>query len=1090
MAIKFYFQSYKKGQYYSQKSHAYYHSTDIGNQVWLSPTELCHGEQLDLYEIKKRIDPNVGKKERNIIQRFNDTTQFTIKENVPYNKWNGIVFADLDLTHSKTFLSKINAVKNENGKIVSYDKEKNDQFYNALYDILSNIIPNNFYMIEHSSSGVGVHIMFYYDIEKTEENFKKCAAYSKQILLDNISNNDYGIIEDFNVFIREYEGNQKVLDPVIERAYQKCYITGIDWHINEFVSGEISIKELENFEIKPRNSINDNASYEIKSISIKNDKTWLTDHNERFYLYTALKKATRSKEELDIYWRQLCNHFELYKDYTLKKFYNEFNYDGIREENGRVEILAKYGIKIDKSKNHIDLGEGYLGDKRELILSLLQNGINFLQAPTCGGKTRFWTDYNIDLMNDILNLNKPILIVEPLNSIINTKYDDTVITITGSKRFPKTLVGYGMYVTNYNKLLKKGVGDKWGIREDIDEFLSQFGLIVLDESHILIKDSFRCNVLIPFVESINKAAKRSKIVLQTATPMNEDQLFFIDNYIICHKHKDINTKWIYRRCVDDKFEISQITCLVNYYVHNGRKVYVYWNNASISQLNAFKATYTDTDKVAIFHKRNTGEESMERIAKYHRLKYKGYDDNYEYDVLLSSVYFGVGNDLDDETDAAVIIIGNNTWQEDIQAVGRWRNSKDVEVCQIILPNEYEFIENTAKETYNIFNIKKEQKDMLNRMWNDKLNKDKSVIINHKAYQITKASDIDILSIMRTADIYYSQFKVKTEALSNEYYGYRIKDDYTKPLECNLDFTNANKKYWDSIKNERNTNKKNIMNGDIDYDIINKDTKLIKFKSLWDQLKRYEIDKLLGPKYISASTHYNLLKCWVDYYKALLNRNIDYPEIYSLLWYRNRYDKETKDKILDVNGLEVTEDEFNMFLSYIIYVHNKNKDSKDYDIKANYIMPFKYNCKLFVDMPDGLIDKLYSTYAESEIDISATKEFFSDYEWKDEEFENTIIHNMKDILNQTEHMNKELSKIQFIFKMFFNNCKIGSYIGSKIGGKKSSPKKKVTIIEEFPVKYKLKVGQEFDSASDLASYANVSNKTVSQWISNGKVSKSK
>ena len=79
MAIKFYFQSYKKGQYYSQKSHNYYPSTDIGNQVWLSPTELCHGEQLDLYEIKKRIDPNVDTKERNIIQRFNDTTQFTIK---------------------------------------------------------------------------------------------------------------------------------------------------------------------------------------------------------------------------------------------------------------------------------------------------------------------------------------------------------------------------------------------------------------------------------------------------------------------------------------------------------------------------------------------------------------------------------------------------------------------------------------------------------------------------------------------------------------------------------------------------------------------------------------------------------------------------------------------------------------------------------------------------------------------------------------------------------------------------------------------------------------------------------------------------
>ena len=231
----------------------------------------------------------------------------------------------------------------------------------------------------------------------------------------------------------------------------------------------------------------------------------------------------------------------------------------------------------------------------------------------------------------------------------------------------------------------------------------------------------------------------------------------------------------------------------------------------------------------------------------------------------------------------------------------------------------------------------------------------------------------------------------------------------------------------------------------------------------------------------------MLKCWVDYYRALLSRNIDYPEIYSLLWYRKRYDKETKDDTLNINGFEVTEDEYNMFLSYIIYIHNKNKGCKDYNIKANYIMPFKYNCKLFVDMPDELIDKLYSTYAESELDISASKEFFSDYEWKDEEFESTVIHNMKDILNQTEHMNKELSKIQFVFKMFFNNCKVGG----KIGGKKSSPKKKVTITKEFnqPERYSLNIGQEFESASNLAEYSNVSNKTVTQWITKKWVSKS-
>lgn len=1081
MNIKFYFQSYKKGKYYSQKSHSYYTSTDIGNQVWLSPTELCHGEQLDLYEIKRRINPNVPKTERNIIQRFNNTTQFTLKENVPYSKWNGIIFADLDLGHSKTFLLKIDAVKDNDGKIVSYNKEKNNTFYEALYEILSNIIPNNFYMIEHSSSGIGVHIMFYYDVEKTEENFIKCAEFSKRILLDKISNNEYGIIEDFNIIIREYEGVQKVLDPIIERAYQKCYITGIDWHINEFINGDITIDELDKIEIKKR--VKDISSYDIVSFNINSNKKWLTDHNERFFLYTALKKSTRSEAELNTYWYEICKHFELYKDYTYKKFCNEFNYNGIKAEEGRIEILKKYGIEVDKSKNHIDLGNGYLGDKRDMILKLIQIGITLLKAPTGSGKTKIWTDLNKELMNEIMNMQMPILIVEPLNSIINTKYDSDVITITGSKCFPKNLIGYGMYVTNYNKLLKKGYGDTWSMREDIDEFLSQFGLIVLDESHILIKDSFRCGVLIPFIESINKAASKCKIVLQTATPMNEDKIFNIDNWIICHKENTIKTKWIYRRCINDKFNISDITCLVNYYVHNGRKVYVYWNNASLSQLNAFKSTYIDSNKVAIYHKRNTGEESMNRINKYHKLSYNGNEDCYEYDVLLSSVYFGVGNDLDDEQDAAVIIIGNNTWQEDIQAVGRWRNSKDVEICQIILPNEYEFINNTATEEYLLGKLISEQRSRLEKLWKDKLNKDKSVIINHKAYQITKESDIEILSIMAASDLYYSQFIVKVNSLSDDYYGYRIKPDYNKELECNADFTDANKKYWEDVKEIRDQNKMNIVNGIIDYDVINRDTKLIKFKSLWDRLHRLEIDKILGAKYIAKSTHWDMLNCWYDYYIALKNRNIDYPELYALLWFRDKYNKSMDDNQIEVGNLTITEKEYYMFLAYIIFVHNKNKDSKDYNLFLNYAIPFKRNCELFLGIQEELIDMLYKTKAQSEIDISQTKEFFGDT-WIDVEFEDTIIHSINDIVSQVQHINKEFSAIQKVFKLFFNNC--------SIGGKKRSPKKKVTITEEFKnkEKYNLLTGQEFESATDLAIYANVSNKCVTQWISKQWVNKTK
>lgn len=1075
---------YKPRWCWSSKSQKLYWSEDIQNQIWENNNILLKTKVLSLKDAIEIVRKNPGdsKSHRNAFFKF-DTDVVPLKELVGLDKWTGIIYVDLDL--------------DKDPKVKKFSAAQHMQLYKELDYALQNIAPYNYCYMEHSSSKVGIHVIFYFDCPKTLDNFKLYSEYVYHIFRYKIDDyiNNFSHIFTYKPCLKS-NGESKIFDGIYNRPYQKFFMTAIDCIYYE-VNGDCSsidfqIEEKEEDKKKER----EEKKYDFNNIDVKfnsSKKKYTLDHNDRFYVLTALKRFVGDKDTAYKMWADFCKQITLYKSYKTTDFIKMFDnlWDKLDESTAHLDILKKYGFKVNKKKNYIDLKDGYLGDKKELILSLLEIGINYLQAPTGGGKTRFWTDYNKELIKDILNINKPILIVEPLNSIINTKYDDDVITVTGSRRFPKTMFGYGMYITNYNKLLKKSSGDTWEMREDIDEFLSQFGLIVLDESHILIKDSFRCNVLIPFIRSINKAAKRSKIVLQTATPMNENLLFNIDNYIICSKKREIDTKWIFRRCVEDKFDISQITCLVNYYVYNKRKVYVYWNNASLSQLNAFRATYTDPNKVAVFHKRNTGEESMSRIAKYHRLKYEGIEDKYEYDVLLSSVYFGVGNDLDDEVDAAVIIIGNNTWQEDIQAAGRWRNPKTVEICQIILPNEYEFIKNTAENENKIFKIKNNEEAKLVKIWNDKMNKDKSIIINHKAYMITKPADIDILSVMASSDIYYSQFITKVNALSDDYYGYRIKDDYTKPLECNLDFTNANKEYWEDVKKERNTNKKNIMNGNIDYDIINKDTKLIKFKSLWDKMKRLEIDKLVGPKYVSASTHYNELLCWYQYYTALKNRDIDYPELYSLLWYRKRYNKETKDNIIDINGFEVTEDEYNMFLAYIIFIHYKNKEDKDFNIRANYIYisTFRYTCKLFANMHDLLIKQFYETYAESEIDISATKEFFSDYNWDDDKFEDTVIHNINDILAQTKHMNKQIEDIKYIFRLFFNKGKLAGKIGGKIGGKISSPKKKVTIVKEFPEKYNLKVGQEFDSATDLAEYANVSNKTVSQWISKKLVRKS-
>ena len=154
--MNFYYQSFKQKKFWSNKSHKYYTSKSISDQIWDEPNKPCKGQLLSLNNIIKILPITDDKSKRSAIMRF-ETDIFPLKEYVGYDKWNGIIFIDLDMIHSNIFCKKIDAVI-ENDKVVSFNKEKNDRFYKALTEILSNLMPGNFYMIEHSSSHIGLHI--------------------------------------------------------------------------------------------------------------------------------------------------------------------------------------------------------------------------------------------------------------------------------------------------------------------------------------------------------------------------------------------------------------------------------------------------------------------------------------------------------------------------------------------------------------------------------------------------------------------------------------------------------------------------------------------------------------------------------------------------------------------------------------------------------------------------------------------------------------------------------------------------------------------------------------------------------------------
>ena len=1068
--IIFFYKPYEVRRYWSQKWQDYYTSYNIEDQIWDTPTLQCKGYMKELKDILPILPVNATKATRSCVLRF-ATDRYPLRDKTLFKLWNGIIALDLDLYHSTLVMAP------------GFD---NVYFYNVLKDALYSIFPNNVYYIEHSSSGIGVHIFLYFNVERTEENFHKCAKFTKYKLFkecDRFWPGLSGILSEKGVF-----------DAVYDRPFQKVYLTGIDAETNFYIDGSV---DFDGFEIEQKEKVKDTASYDI----VKHDfagRTWAPDYQERLRIYTALKRVTANQDMCEAYWRDLCRHFENNK-YSYDTLCRQFSYNSIKEEEARVDILEKYGIFIEKGSIYHHLSEKrYLSDVLPQILDETDNGVNLLKAGTGVGKTQAWISLNDSILDDPMRCGteKPILIIEPLNSIIDTKYDEKVTIVNKSMKFPNDLTRYGMYVTNYNKLLTRYDG-AWHIKEDAADFLSRFQLVVIDESHIIIKDSFRCDVLIPFIETINKAGEKTKIIMQTATPMDEEKLFKIKNFITVDKPVDKDIKFIFRNFQnkEKKFSIQEVTCLARYYINAGRKVYIYWNDASLQKLNSFKYTYFEPDKVAIVHKRNQGDDTMDYIMKEHRLGDK-------YDIILTSVYFGVGNDLNDEQDTAVIIIGNNTWQEDVQAIGRWRNSRNIEVCEIILPDEYEFIESTAATVHKREWYLAEERERLEKKWYDKINKDKSVIIGKQTYQMRKEADIETLAIIKSSENYYSSFKVKTESLSDEFYGIRVKPDYTRPLECNEDYTEKVKEYNRTVQDIRNDFIKDIVTGKYDdmdencknefYARLNKDTKVERWYKLWNQLKTYHIEDVIPFGFVTMISHYNVLKCWLDYYRALAAREIDYPEIYSLLWYRDMtVNKVEKEYVID--GVELKQDEYYTVLAYVLYIIYKNKEDKDYRILYDYFNTFKWHCKLFKEMPDGLIRMLYNTGGTS--DLKHSIDFFKDQGLDYKGMEVVLIESIKDVMEQTEKMEKTEEEICRIvkrcMKYYTRNYAVKEQMKDveDVSEKRSIAAAKPVIItkkfnEKKLKKYKISVGKTFRSQADLAQKIGVKPDTVSRWRTKG------
>lgn len=1090
---KFYYRPYQTTKFWSPSLKTYRSYNNTKCEDWIHPNVPSPGECLTIEEILNKVPKGMPKQKCPLIMRF-EVTEMPGKDRVGFDKWNGTIFVDIDAQHSES-LMKIK------------DPTKRMQFFEQLKFVLEKKHPDNFMYIEHSSSGVGIHMLFYYDCPKTREYFDKAAEYTKNLLL-NLPE-----IPGFSDAIQEVdkETKQETLDPVYMRPYQKCFITGRDGYINADYTGKIDLTELDKYKAKRITPIVDKtASYSIKKVYIKGMRR--TKHMERFKLYTAVKRITPNRVECENLWCELCRHFEEYVDsegkhHTYDTFIKEFNYDDIKEDRAKISILKDYGIYVDdKVIYHHLRDDEYLGDILGKLLEESPIGVSIWQAPTGSGKTTAWTDLNKKMLDEIKankeslvgDKNKPTLIIEPLNSIINTKYDDDVKIVIESDKFPEKLGGYGTWVTNYNKLLDTRDGITYTLKDNVDELLEQFGLIVIDESHTIIKDKFRSNVLIPFVELINKIAETNKVILQTATPMHEEYLINIKRTIVITKKPkcEINMSFLrFDNSGGRHYGAADLLGLVRECVEEHQKVYIYWNNADLNRLKQFRAIYDDPEKVAIYHKANKGDLSMERIDKYHVLNSKNYHgdeeiEEYDYDVLLSSVYFGVGNDLNDVEDACVIIIGNNSWQEDIQAIGRFRNSKHIDVIEILRPYDYEYLFETSKHTKKFDTILFERRRRNSALYADKQNRS-ALTVQRAACKIVDETYIRALSIMEAADEYDTSFKTKLKKLTDPYYGINVDEDFEQFLDYDDEDVENSKEYWKSVTEIRNKLKRDIVMGmHVEQSEIDRDPKLRNFNKLYKRLKRLGVNKILDIKYIVQSSKFNILKLFCDLFEQFKNRgtnyankDFDYAELAAMLWLSKQ---KFEEKTVEMFGGEMPDKTYKFILAYVMFVSRCNKDWNDYKLMADHYKKFHWNASLFIAMPDELIDMFWHTG-----EYDALQEFIDNCLIPDDmlgvKTSSVKVTCLDDIFAQLKtnaiYLLDNSKEIIYTVKRCCKISGISEKLNKSEAGKAGV--KPVVVLVDIH-KYKLKKDDTFKSVKELCDKVGITMQTAIRWKDSGKI----
>lgn len=585
-------------------------------------------------------------------------------ENIDWSTWNGCVYSDIDSKHYYNECRMFNA----------------DNLRLGLHDYLLVNCHYNYLGLQTSNSGTGYHILFYFDVERTEINFKKCAQRVKEIVAEAFT----------NIGAKEIFEWPKVADKCSESPYQGMYLTSRPWLWgNSSQPGFGAFEDIDTYELeKERIKVSDvqqdgTKLFALKSIKLV-DKIGYKDHYQRWAIYNALIGVFGDRDKVDAEWEKIANiipeknkhtHAFYIDEPRRNRWYERYNPDYVK-----VNRLEEFGYRFKKQfvPKELDLYNAdlvyELEDDQHLTdidIDWDKDRCNHVFAGCGFGKTF--------MAKEFTNSGKRTCFISPMTSINKDSFDKE-----DAKHWLIVDTNHTDEVEHICGNVQNALTSRWSICTTWESFYLyemwkyDFDYFVVDEIHTLYMYDYRLESITHIKEAISRI--KGIRILMTGTPSYEVEEFE------CKKIQ------VNKRAKKVKLDI------VFYY--KSSKGYIYndmrdWINES-------------PDNIALLFKDGTNYQTEEDL-KYYGIECDvfnkqytetvGYiinNQNIRKQVTAFSVYGQAGINLYIDTDKkARVYIMNDSSLGIIQYANRVRNKEVID--KVVIPYKYQRLNNDIKK---------------------------------------------------------------------------------------------------------------------------------------------------------------------------------------------------------------------------------------------------------------------------------------------------------------------------------------------------------------------------------------------------------